>query len=166
MFTREFPSFSSSPLPLPDNAQNPTTKLGPQGRFGRCLQSEFPNLFSLVCTSKHAHRAAHSRRAPMLPPSLVCPFFPSQYSALTCGLSAPISPCLPFDLPFRSCIRGLFNIGVPHLRHLRRWKRRGDWSRFECARFHALAVHHSLNYFFQVLVTVSDAFGVSRTCKV
>ena len=53
MFTREFPSFSSSPLPLPDNAQNPTTKLGPQGRFGRCLQSEFPSFFSLVCTSKH-----------------------------------------------------------------------------------------------------------------
>lgn len=50
--SRQFPNSHPHLLPLPDNAQNRTTKLGPQGRIDCLPQGSFPLSLSLYCTSK------------------------------------------------------------------------------------------------------------------
>ena len=102
-----------------------------------------PVFFSFVCVSKLFNRTAHSRRAHMQLPSLVRTLLSQYYNALTCAFVVPV---FSFDLRLCSCIRGLFNTGVPYLRHVRRWKRRGDWPCPECVGLHALAVDRLLNY--------------------
>lgn len=87
---------SSSPLPLPDNAQNRTTKLGPQGRLGRCPQGSFPRFFSILripkpVSSSQQNSALSSRTYATAKPGLSFSFLTVQRAYVrTSVVSSPI----------------------------------------------------------------------------
>lgn len=139
MLTREFPNshlyLCLSPtmhrIALRNSARKVALAAAPRVRSPTFLPF-LPRSNSFFFSSQQ-NSALTSRTYATAKPGLY--FLSPHYSVLTCGLSLS---CLAFNLPPYSRIRGFLNTGVPHLGFFRRWKRRRDWSCFECVGIHAL----------------------------
>ena len=118
----------------------------------------FPLLF-LRTNHFYPNRTARFPRAHMLQPSLVCLSVSSKCSLL---IRARLLPPLLFNPLPCSCIRGFFNIRVPHLRHVGRRKRRGNRSRFECVGFFVPLGYSPLNHFLGVGDGIGRVWGLKN----